>query len=113
MPLAVRCNASACQGACAESWIAARRFSDAYAGKKAKLVDAQLQNKNGTWLKYSNADYNFTNLDNDTITWPASPDLDWSKFNIVNLGGNRTWPVPTAAFAASNIDLRDKGEHQS
>ncbi len=73
-------------------------------------MDASLRNKNGTWLKYSAADFNFTNLDGDTITWPDSPDKDWAKFNIVNLGGNRTWPMPTAAFAATNIDLRDKGE---
>jgi hypothetical protein len=86
-----------------------RSFSDAYAGKKAKLVDAQLRNKNGAWLKYGAADFNFTSIDNDTIAWPESPDKDWSKFSIVNLGGNKTWPMPTAAFAASNIDLRDKG----
>ena len=86
------------------------RFSDAYAGKKAKLVDAQLRNKNGTWLKYSTADYNFTSIDNDSLAWPSSPTADWSKFSIINLGGNRTWPMPTAAFAATNTDLRDKGE---
>lgn len=85
-------------------------FSDAYAGKKAKLVDAQVRNKNGTYVRYSSADYNFTSIDNDTIAWPSSPTADWSKFSIVNLGGNKTYPIPTAAFAASNIDLRDKGE---
>lgn len=85
-------------------------FSDAYAGKRAKLYDAQLRNKNGTWLKYSNANWTFTDLGGDEIKWPSSPDQDWSKFNIVNLNGNRTWPLPTAAFAATNIDLRDKEE---
>lgn len=88
------------------------RFSDAYAGKKAKLVDAQFINKNGTWLKYSQADYNFTNIGNDTISWPSSPSADWSKFSIINLGGSKTWPIPTAAFAANNVDLRDKGKDE-
>lgn len=90
-----------------------RRFSDAYAGKKAKLVDAQLRNKNGTWLKYNAADNNFTDIGEDNISWPASPDLDWSKFSVVGLNGNRTWPVPTVSFVATNIDLRDKGESTS
>ena len=76
-------------------------------------MDAALRNKNGTWLKYSAADYNFSDIGNDTITWPTSPDQDWSKFSIVNLNGNKTWPMPTAAFAASNIDLRDKGAARS
>lgn len=93
----------------ADLWTFGGSFSDAYAGKKAKLVDAQLRNKNGTWLKYSTADYNFTDLGDDNLTWPASPDQDWSKFSVVNKNGNKTWPVPTVAFAASNIDIRDKG----
>ena len=87
------------------------RFSDAYAGKKAKLVETQVLNKNGTYLRYGSADYNFTNIGDDVIAWPSSPSADWSKWSIINLNGNRTYPIPTAAFAATNTDLRDKGEH--
>ena len=86
------------------------RFTDAYAGKKAKLTDAALQNKNKDWVKYSNAWWNFTSLGNDTISWPASPADNWANFSLINLGGNKTYPIPTAAMAASNTDLRDKGK---
>ncbi len=59
-------------------------------------------------LTVSKADFNFTNLDGDVITFPAAT-ADWSSFSLVGLGGNETWPVPTTAMAASNQDLRTAG----
>ena len=59
-----------------EGFGALRRFTDAYAGKKAKLADAALRNRAGQYVRYARADWSFAGL-NVTIPPPSG---DWSRF---------------------------------
>ncbi|BDA50526.1 probable phosphate-binding protein PstS 2 [Coccomyxa sp. Obi] len=76
-------------------------YIDAYAGKKAKLPDAALQNDAGKFLRYSKANWTFPGVN---ITIPA-PTADWSKFNLTNLPGDKTYPVVTTSILLTNNDL--------
>lgn len=82
-----------------------RRFIDAYAGKKAKLADSALRNRAGQFVRYGKADWSFAGLN---ITLPPSAG-DWSKFNMTNLEGDKTYPVVTTTILATNSDLTGRG----
>jgi hypothetical protein len=56
------------------------RFSDAYAGKKAKLQDAALLNS------------------------------DWASFNITDLPGPKTYPVSTISLIFASQQMIESGE---
>ena len=83
------------------------RYTDAYAGKKAKLPDAALQNEAGKFVRYSKANWTFPGVN---ITIPAAT-ADWSKFNLTNLPGEKTYPVVTTSILLTNNDLTGRGEH--
>ncbi|EIE20592.1 periplasmic binding protein-like II [Coccomyxa subellipsoidea C-169] len=76
-------------------------YTDAYAGKKAKLPDAALQNEAGKFIRYSKADWTFPGVN---ISIPAAT-ADWSKFNLTNLPGEKTYPVVTTSILLTNNDL--------
>ena len=80
---------------------------DAYAGKKAKLDDAALLNKAGSFVRYSKADWTFQGLN---ITTPPSASDGWAAFNITNLPGAKTYPVSTIALIFCSQDLTERGE---
>ena len=84
----------------------AYRYTDAYAGKKAKLPDAALQNEAGKFIRYSKADWTFPGVN---ISIPAAT-ADWSKFNLTNLPGEKTYPVVTTSILLTNNDLTGRGE---
>ena len=82
------------------------RYSDAYAGKKAKLADAAVRNRAGKFLRYSKADWGFAGA--DIVAPPSS--ADWSKFNLTNLGGDKTYPIVTTTLIFTNSDLTGRGK---
>ena len=82
------------------------RYTDAYAAKKAKLPDAALRNEAGKFIRYSKADWKFPGVN---ISIPA-PTADWSKFNLTNLPGEKTYPVVTTSILVTNNDLTGRGE---
>jgi hypothetical protein len=82
-----------------------RRFSDAYAGKKAKLYDAAVRNAAGKFIRYSKADWTFPGVE---ISIPAGG-ADWSKFNLTNLPGEKTYPIVTTTILFTNVDLTGRG----
>ena len=86
----------------------ARRFSDAYAGKKAKLADAAVRNRAGRFIRYSKADWTFAGLD---IPIPA-PDADWSRFNLTDLEGDKAYPIVTTTIIVTDSDLTGRGSRR-
>lgn len=82
------------------------RYTDAYAGKKAKLLDVAVRNAAGKFLRYSKADWTFPGVN---ITIPAAT-ADWSKFNLTNLPGDKTYPIVTTSILITNNDLTGRGE---
>ena len=91
--------------------ICPRRVLDVYTGKTAKLNDTALQTAVNTssYLRYSKADYNLTDIaPSPPIVCPA-PNADWSNFSLVNLGGQKTFPIITTAMIVSGSDLSQLG----
>ncbi|KAK9917387.1 hypothetical protein WJX75_003825 [Coccomyxa subellipsoidea] len=76
-------------------------YTDAYAAKKAKLPDAALRNEAGKFVRYSKADWTFPGIN---VSIPAAT-ADWSKFNLTNLPGDKTYPVVTTSILVTNNDL--------
>lgn len=60
-------------------------------------------------MRYSKANWTFPGVN---ITIPA-PTADWSKFNLTNLPGDKTYPVVTTSILLTNNDLTGRGEHLS
>ena len=66
-----------------------------------------MRNSAGKFIRYSKADWTFTSLD-----IPIPPvDGDWSRFNLTDLEGEKTYPIVTTTIIATDSDLTGRGMH--
>ena len=88
------------------------RVLDVYTGKQAKLNDSALQTASNTsaYLRYNRADYNLTDLGGQPPLVLPGPADDWGNFSLINLGGQKTFPVITQATIVTGSDLVQQGE---